>query len=415
MKILWVVNSIPKEASLLLGKTINPFGSWIETSSQMLASFPEIDLTITFPYQVDAIQKVQGTKISYIAFPLHKRKLEYFDIAKEILSDFCYDLVHIHGTELLHAYVMFKVAKKLEIKTVISLQGLMSEVSKCYLSEIPDHVIKRYRLRDVIKKNRLIDQLDHINLAATRELEMIQESSYIIGRTSFDYEVVHKTNPNSSYMRVHESMRTLFYEQHWDISKIKRYQLFLSQAALPIKGLHILLEAIESLKDEFPQIMLHVGGENIFTPQNMIEVLKQPNYGYYIRQLIKYKKLERHVTFCGILSESEVVEQLLSAHIAISSSTIENSSNAIAEAMLCGVPIVASDVGGTSNFIVHGKTGLLYPCYDKLMLADSIRQLFLDDVLCQNLGSNASKFAQDVFDRTKNMQDLMECYQRIIK
>lgn len=415
MRILWIVNSMPKEASRLLQKKENPFGSWIETSSQMLANQQHIGLTLAFPTQINTITITKSEHITYIAFPVKFRKLDYFEIAKEILSNSTYDVIHIHGTELIHSYVFFKVAKKFELTTVLSIQGLMSEIANVYLSEIPSYVTTRYRLRDFVKRNRLIDQLEQIKNASSREIEMIQQADYIIGRTKFDYQVITKINPEVSYFKVMESMRSSFYENTWDINKINKHHLFLSQAVLPLKGLHILLEAISLLKNEFPDIKLVVGGENIFTPKSCMERFKQPNYGNYITKIIKDNKLDSHITFCGVMNEEEVVRKLLSTHIVISSSTMENSSNAIAEAMLCGVPVVASDVGGSSDFVVHGKTGLLYPFYDKIKLASLIRQLFLNDILCQTISRNASVLAKNLFNKEQNVLDLVKAYHQILK
>ena len=53
-------------------------------------------------------------------------------------------------------------------------------------------------------------------------------------------------------------------------------------------------------------------------------------------------------------------QEMETANVFVMPSSIENHSSTLIEAMIVGVPCVASDVGGISELITHGKTGFLY-------------------------------------------------------
>lgn len=79
--------------------------------------------------------------------------------------------------------------------------------------------------------------------------------------------------------------------------------------------------------------------------------------------------------------------------------------NVIAEAMAEGLPVISSNVGGSSEAIIHEKTGLLINSYemDDEWL-EAIKQLANDDNLYRNIQHNARKWIEDNFDLEKNMQ-----------
>jgi glycosyltransferase involved in cell wall biosynthesis len=86
-------------------------------------------------------------------------------------------------------------------------------------------------------------------------------------------------------------------------------------------------------------------------------------------------KLKNNVIFTGELSASEIKKQLLNCNVFISSSSIENSSNAIVEALLLGVPVIASGVGGTFD-ILMSEPNTLYHYNLDYVLAYKIIDVF---------------------------------------
>ena len=94
-------------------------------------------------------------------------------------------------------------------------------------------------------------------------------------------------------------------------------------------------------------------------------------------------------------------------------SYIENSPNSLAEAMLSGLPCVASYVGGIPSMVDGGLTGLLYPVEEVPVLADRIRRIFLDDQLAMQLGENARRIALERHDPAAVVDQLLAAYNKI--
>ena len=78
----------------------------------------------------------------------------------------------------------------------------------------------------------------------------------------------------------------------------------------------------------------------------------------------------------GYLDGDAMVRELLRTHVFAITSYIENSANSLAEAMMVGMPCIASFVGGLPSMIHDNDTGLLYPVEDVPLLANKIRRIF---------------------------------------
>lgn len=69
-----------------------------------------------------------------------------------------------------------------------------------------------------------------------------------------------------------------------------------------------------------------------------------------------------------------------------STSAYEGQSNSIMEAMAAGVPVVATDVPGTRDLVVHGETGFLVPVGDRASITRHTNNVLNDPALARRLG-----------------------------
>ena len=69
----------------------------------------------------------------------------------------------------------------------------------------------------------------------------------------------------------------------------------------------------------------------------------------------------------------EVARELASATMLLLPTRADTGPTAVKEAVVAGVPVVASDVGGVPDYIVSGKNGLMFPPGDLLKFIDAIR------------------------------------------
>lgn len=128
----------------------------------------------------------------------------------------------------------------------------------------------------------------------------------------------------------------------------------------PKNGLEVLIKAIPHvIRSNEHAIFVIVGGG----PPALFD-----NY----RTLAKSIHVEQHLIFAGPLPYKEMQKIVSSADIVVIPSFIEAVSLAALEALACGVPVIASDVGGLP-YIVNTSNGDLFPAGDHVKLAEKIR------------------------------------------
>ena len=96
------------------------------------------------------------------------------------------------------------------------------------------------------------------------------------------------------------------------------------------------------------------------------------------------------------------------------SSRREGICNSHLEAMAMGIPIVATDVGGTKELIADGQTGYLLSAGDVEGMARVLLALIRDESLRKNVGSAARKHIEDKFSFASRLKCIETLYERII-
>jgi glycosyltransferase involved in cell wall biosynthesis len=96
------------------------------------------------------------------------------------------------------------------------------------------------------------------------------------------------------------------------------------------------------------------------------------------------------------------------------SSRREGICNSLLEAMAMGVPIVATDVGGTKELIADGQTGYLLSAGDVEGMARVLLALVRDESLRKNVGSAGRKHIEEKFSFVSRLRRIETLYERII-
>jgi glycosyltransferase involved in cell wall biosynthesis len=98
---------------------------------------------------------------------------------------------------------------------------------------------------------------------------------------------------------------------------------------------------------------------------------------------------------------ADVPDLMRAADIFTLPSHREGMPRSIIEAMLSGLPVVATDIRGSREEIVHGQTGLLVPVRDQRALAAALARLAGDAALRARLGADGLARARDLYDEAK--------------
>jgi glycosyltransferase involved in cell wall biosynthesis len=115
------------------------------------------------------------------------------------------------------------------------------------------------------------------------------------------------------------------------------------------------------------------------------------------------------------LSTDQVADWLRAIDIFVLPSLSEALSNALMEAMACGCPVVASNVGGNPELVRNGETGLLFEPGDAARLAAVLQTLIENDSMRERLAEAAAGFVSERFSIRASAQRMGEIYQQLIE
>jgi glycosyltransferase involved in cell wall biosynthesis len=110
----------------------------------------------------------------------------------------------------------------------------------------------------------------------------------------------------------------------------------------------------------------------------------------------------------------DVPALLATAHLAVHTSRSEGLSNTILEAMAEGLPVVATDVGGTAEIVADGQNGLLVPPNEPSRLAAKIKELLESPSLREEYGSAALRIVSGRFDAGRVVDQYESLYRSIL-
>jgi glycosyltransferase involved in cell wall biosynthesis len=133
------------------------------------------------------------------------------------------------------------------------------------------------------------------------------------------------------------------------------------------------------------------------------------------RSLAHRQGLSEQVHLCGWVSQSELAEYYARAAVLVMPSLYpEPLGLAGLEAMSCGTPVVAYDVGGISDWLRDGENGFLVEPGNITQLAERIQQLLQDKGLTHQLGENGRKMVRERFSPERHVKRLLQVYEEVI-
>lgn len=168
------------------------------------------------------------------------------------------------------------------------------------------------------------------------------------------------------------------------------------------KGSGYLIEAAAKLLSQFPKLhILIIGGELSTDPEPFqVELVER----------IRTLGIENHVTLTGFREDIPELLELLDI-FTLPTFTHEGLPRSIVEAMSMNLPVVATDIRGCREAVVHGKTGLIVPPQDSEKLAEALGKLLSNLDLRQVYGKAGRQRVETEYDERLVFKRLEECYQ----
>lgn len=435
MRVLWLCNIMLPVIAKHLGKEVNNKEGWLSGTYDRLKkadfrmdSGEKMELGVCFPVSsIEDELRLSLPNLEVFGFYEDTNHPEIYDTnlelrLRKIVEKFNPDLVHCFGTEYPHTLAMTRVFPKPD-KILVGIQGLCYKYAEVYMAKLPVKVQKSKTFRDILKQDSLLKQEQKFIQRGEYEKQALKNISHITGRTHWDYnsvaeakEVTREKNSENKirYHFMNETLRNNFYDGSWDSQKCIPYSIFISQGDYPIKGLHFMLQAMPRILEKFPDTTVWVSGNNVTKTSTLKEKIKISAYGKYLKKLLKENRLQDKVHFLGKLNAEEMKQRFLKSHLYVCPSAIENSPNSLGEAMILGVPAIASDAGGISSIFVDKEDGILFEMGNCDALAESVIYMFSNPDKMEEYSHRAKNHAKDTHNPDKNYKRLLEIYQEIV-
>lgn len=408
MKLLWLCNMIPGAVQEQLGVRASG-GLWVDHVLQGLMEQSDASIRILCLGLTPAEGSIND-RVSYRIFTenlpyVYESELEKLFIKE--LQFFQPDVIHIWGTEYGHTLAMVNASQKCGMidRTAVSIQGLCSVIAGHFAEGLPASAEYGFTLRDAVRRDNVALQRRKFVRRGELEVEALRQVKHVIGRTPWDYDCTAKINAERQYHFCNETMRPVFYEGVWNYDSCVKHRIFASNCFFPYKGFHYLLEAFAQVRKVYPDATIAVPGRSFLH-------LGQRGNGYelYLSRLVQKMHAQAQILFLNDLNADQMRKEYLNANVFVLPSTVENSPNSLAEAMLLGVPAVAADVGGVSAMMRSGEEGYVYSSSDVNRLAQHILDIFAMEDKAAEMGKRAAAHARITHDPEKNLQDLLNIY-----
>lgn len=405
MKILWFSNR------LFVDEKIKGSGTWLDSMAEILVKDDNIELFNITKGNTKEVTRIDYKKIQQWLLPnvkLQKNGLPPIKLTNQIIDiveSIKPDIIHIWGTE--SYWGLLTARGYIKGNVILEIQGLLSQIKNYFYAGLtPDEVFKCIGLKEILKPKSSIFAVKRLfNQNAKMEVEMIKKHSDISTQSDWVRAHISFLNPSTNLYKTKIPLRRKFIDsQKWSSNNITENTIFTSiSSGLPYKGLHVLIEALGLLKNEFPKMKLMIAG-------HYGKGIRESGYEKLLKSKIRKFNLVKNVVWLGSLDEENIVNQLRNSHVAVFPSFIESYGVAVAESLALGVPTVVSYSGALPEQGVDEHSLLFYPAGDVFMCASKIKQVFIDNQLSENLSANAIRGSS----KTSN-QDIADLQIKIYK
>lgn len=416
MKVAWLIGSFFSEEIISqLSVNQKSSGGWVYTQIMSFANREEIEeihvISVNDRYLQDgyfSFGKIHAylIKDKPIRFFANKNTFQKID---RYLLDNRIDILDVQGTETTISSYPVNSTVKHEFPVISTIHGLAFQCYKFYSTGLPfGFLVWGRSLSDWLTFHGVLEGKLLMKRRAQIESKTLKGIKYVRGRTNWDKMSVRSVNEKVKYFHTELIMREPFYQGGWDIESAIGNKIFVPQMRIPYKGMFVLLKAIKIVKQEFPDIKVFVPGDCLR------QGIKSNGYEHYIWRMINDYGLRESIVFTGNLNAEEMVKELRSARVFVLPSIIENSPNSLTEAQMIGTPTVSSLVGGVSDYVVNGETGLLYNSQDHIMCAECIIRLLSDNDLSNRISKHARVAAYKRHEPEQVTDTVIKCYQDVI-
>jgi glycosyltransferase involved in cell wall biosynthesis len=285
-----------------------------------------------------------------------------------------YDVLHIHGLNY-HTFAAVLAGRWFRHKTLtkVANSGPASDILKMRRNQ--QLLLARYMLPTALCCDRFVA----INDAIVQELTAAGVPASRIVKLANGVET--DDIPAKANYTLHDPPRLIF------VGRL-HYQ----------KGIDVLLKAFQALVQQHPALRLQILGDGPLRDQ--------------LKALADELGVTAQVEFVG--QTDRVLDYLQQADVFVLPSRAEGVSNALLEAMACGLPVVVSRIPGNVDVVEHEQNGLLCTAEAPIALAQTIASLLDQPELLERLGRAARRTVENFYSLESVAERYVGIYQGLL-
>jgi glycosyltransferase involved in cell wall biosynthesis len=278
--------------------------------------------------------------------------------AKKLIKQNSYDLSHSFFT-VPCGFISWRFLKKYKIPYIISLRG----------ADVPGYA-ERFSLlykfiTPLIKK-------------------IWKDAAEVIANSQGLKELALKSNPKQKIGIIYNGIDTEKFKPA-NVSK-DNHKFVITPGASRLtsrKGLFYLIKAVDKLSKKYPQIELKIMGDGEGERVRLEEIVDKLN-------------LRGRVVFLGRIPREKTFSYYQEADVFVLPSLNEGMSNAMLEALATGLPILATDTGGSKELITEGGNGYIIEMKNAQDIADKLEKIINNSELRKKMGEASRKKALEM-------------------
>lgn len=418
MRVLWY--SLSPCGSIRRSGELRVVQGWMISLEDEVKKNKEIDLHVAyFSYTESESFEFDGVTYHPMFKPKARTKIErvldrYRSLASEdekmlpimldVVKSVHPDLIHIHGTEERFGLIQDYVT---DIPVVFSIQGLIAPYKEKYFSGLPDKdIIKFESWIERIRKISYRDEFKGFVYRAEREVGYLNNAKYVMGRTFWDEDITGMLNMKRKFFVVDEILRPPFYNKAWTKATFSedKIRIISTISGGIYKGYETVLKTALLLKQN----------TNIDFEWKIAGYDKNSKWVCIAENYTGIKTADVNVKLMGALDADNLSDELINSDMYVHMSHIENSPNSVCEAMILGIPVIASFTGGTASMLENGKEGLLLQDGDPYVYAGAIVDYYLHFDKAMSYGEKARQRALVRHNPKRIVGQLLNAYNNVL-
>ncbi|MBN1785137.1 MAG: glycosyltransferase family 4 protein [Candidatus Bathyarchaeota archaeon] len=290
------------------------------------------------------------------------------------------DLVHAHGHVYMASYLAGRVAKKLKKPFIVTQHNTFIDY-RSFLNIVEE-------LNDQIIGKSILKNADKITTVSKETMKYVLR----LGADKIKTQVIYNGVDIDTFRPENKQ------ESRTKLGLPKDRKIVLSVRRLVYKnGLGTLIESVPKITQQHPNVLFILAGKG---PSRKL-----------IQDRIKELGISQNITLAGFVPDELLPVYYNAADIfMLPSASGEGLPLVLLEAMACGLPVIATAVGGTPEILKHKKNGILVPPINPEAMAKATTKLLSETKLGKKISKEARRNIKDKYTWEENVRQLQAIY-----